>query len=471
MLEKLPSEFLTSMRGMLSNEEYAKFCDEMCRPANTFVRLNTKKVRLTEPVQEVAWCPEGLVLSQRPNFTFDPLLHAGAYYVQEQSSMFLRHVLSHVVKEPIVMLDLCAAPGGKSTLALSALPEGSVLVANEPIRQRAQILAENISKWGLPNVIVTNNMPADYSQSNVRADVVLLDVPCSGEGMFRKDPENIGEWSQQKVVQCQQLQRQIASQAWNCLKNDGFLIYSTCTYNIKENEENVDWICRELGAEIVSIPVPAEWGIGCSRWDGLKERVYRFIPGIHPSSNLPSGEGLFIAVMRKTSNTEPARRTKANGKQPQVPSLAKQFIATDEPYRFTTNGQDIVAIPETMYPVYEQVTERLHVLLAGTTIGQQKGRYILPAQQLALSVVRRNDVFPEVEVSWKTAVDYLRREAIAIAEAPKGICLLTYQGLPIGFVKNLGNRANNLYPAEWRIRSTHIPDLQPSALPKCLTIK
>lgn len=461
MSGQLPKPFLSTMQGLLSADEYSLFCSEMERPAKTFIRQNRAKVNVEGASEQVVWCSDGLVLSHRPNFTFDPLLHAGAYYVQEQSSMFLHHVLRQVVSEPVLMLDLCAAPGGKTTLALSALPEGSMLVANEPIRQRAQILAENVSKWGLPNVMVCNNMPAELAQTGIQADIVLIDVPCSGEGMFRKDPENIGEWSVQKVEQCQLLQRQIATEAWKCLKPNGILIYSTCTFNTKENEENVAWICSKLGAEIVSVPTPEGWGIGGSRWDGLQERIFRFIPGLHPASHLPSGEGLFMAVMRKTSGQTAVHRQRTTEKRVQVPAEAKRLICNAEAFRFTQLGQHIVALQENLSTVLQQVADKLQVVQAGIMIGQMKGKDLVPAQQLALSTAMRKDSFAQVEVTWETAINYLRREAITLNQAPRGICLLTYQGLPIGFMKNLGNRANNLYPAEWRIRSTHLPENMP----------
>ena len=269
---------------------------------------------------KVAWCHEGVYLSTRPNFTADPLLHAGCYYVQEASSMFVTHVLRQLVKEPVSMLDLCAAPGGKSTAARSVLPEGSLLFANEPMRNRANILSENIQKFGHPDVIVTNNFPRDYKRSKLMFDVVLADVPCSGEGMFRKDSGAVDDWSRTKVDECASLQRDIISDIWNCLKPGGILIYSTCTFNADEDEDNVMWIANNLGADFIKIDTQPEWAITPALTQGQKGETsgngpltsgngetdasgnepskeqlpcYRFIPG------RTRGEGLFMAVLRK----------------------------------------------------------------------------------------------------------------------------------------------------------------------------
>ena len=214
--------------------------------------------------------------------------------------MFITHVLRSLADSSLFtlhsslhLLDMCAAPGGKSTAMRTVLPEGSTLVSNEPIPNRAQILLENITKWGWPDCIVTNNYPRDFRKAKILFDLILCDVPCSGEGMFRKDPATIGEWSPQNVEKCWRLQREIVSDAWECLNPGGLLIYSTCTYNIKENEENVRWIMETYDAEPVTIPTDPSWNITGSLLPGFDAPVYRFIPGITRS------EGLFLCVLRK----------------------------------------------------------------------------------------------------------------------------------------------------------------------------
>ncbi|MBR5326296.1 MAG: hypothetical protein IKU49_07405 [Prevotella sp.] len=333
----LPEDFIREMRRVMGEDRWNRFLEAFNEDAPTSIRLNpkTSKHRGTVPrvssvadytgtvpsVQQVPWCPEGFYLPGRPQFTFDPLFHAGCYYVQEASSMFITHVLRQFIKEPMTMLDLCAAPGGKSTAAITVLPEGSTLTSNEPIRSRYQILEENITKWGYANCSVTNLFPRDFRKKNEEFDVILCDVPCSGEGMFRKDPNAISEWSLQNVEKCWRLQREIVADAWECLNPGGILIYSTCTYNTKENEENVRFFMEEYDAEILSVPTESSWGITGSLLEGFDAPVYRFIPGF------TRGEGLFMAVLRKkgTLGTVPSVSSEANYRGT-VPSVLPELI-------------------------------------------------------------------------------------------------------------------------------------------------
>ena len=254
------------------------------------IRLNPFKTQSLDVAaglcdSAVPWCSAtGRYLNERPNFTFDPLLHAGLYYVQEAASMIVDHIVRTFISEPVRMLDLCAAPGGKSTALRAALPEGSLLFSNEPMRTRAQILSENLQKFGHEDVIVTNNYPRDYRKAGIMFDAILADVPCSGEGMFRKDDGARAEWSQQNVDNCWQLQREIVSDIWKCLQPGGLLIYSTCTFNAHEDEENVEWIASELGADIIELPVEEPWNITPAVVGNVP--VCRFLPGISRSEGL-----------------------------------------------------------------------------------------------------------------------------------------------------------------------------------------
>lgn len=428
----LPKEFETYTRKLFGEERYALFLKGLDQDSPTSIRLNTFKLKENESIsetlipQQIPWCKEGYYLNERPNFTFDPLLHAGIYYVQEASSMFLSHVLRQLIKHPVTMLDLCAAPGGKTTCARTAIPDGSLLFSNEPIGKRAQILAENIQKFGHPDIVVTNNYPRDYKKTKLVFDVIVADVPCSGEGMFRKDAQAIEEWSLQNVEKCCQLQRSIITDIWDNLRPGGILVYSTCTFNAHENEENVAWILNHYDAELIEIPVEKEWNITSSLIgnplnDGRKFPVYRFIPG------LTKGEGLFMAVIRKAGDNE-------NLNNP-------NDIRSDK----------IVA----------EANKRLKVLVHGVKKNIEKGKNIIPDHSLALSIVGNKGKFPAIEIDYSTSISYLRHEAIVLPpDSPKGIVTLQYRGVPIGFAKNLGSRANNLYPQEWRIKSSHIPDEQ-----------
>ena len=252
----------------MGRERFERYLHSFEEDAPVSIRLNPKKMAeggwKMDDVVEVPWCRNAFYLKSRPNFTFDPLFHAGCYYVQEAASMFLDEALrQHLPADahPLAALDLCAAPGGKSTLLRAALPAACVLYSNEPMRNRASILLENVQKWGYENHLVTNLFPKDYRKAKMRFDVILCDVPCSGEGMFRKDEATIKEWSRQNVEKCWQLQRDIVSEAWQCLNEGGLFIYSTCTFNTKENEENIRWMMDELGAKVLPVETKAEWYI------------------------------------------------------------------------------------------------------------------------------------------------------------------------------------------------------------------
>lgn len=461
----LPSEFAERTRSLMGEENYHLLESALQGEAPVSIRANSEKC--IEPVggEPVPWSSSGVYLKARPTFTFDPLFHAGCYYVQEASSMFVEQVLKTYVNEPVVMLDLCAAPGGKSTDARSVLPEGSLLVANEVMRSRVQVLAENLIKWGNPEVVVTHNDPADFASLPAVFDVILTDVPCSGEGMFRKDQVAVEEWSVDNVRICYQRQRRILTDIWQVLKAGGLLIYSTCTYNKEENEDNVAWIARELGAEILEVPVCPEWGI-TGNLAGGDFPVYRFLP------HKTKGEGFFLAVLRKKGEkskdyskecTGGKKDKKKGGKGKQqpvaVPKEAKGWLQHSEAYLFEVKGNDIVAFPKAHSGTYALLQQALKVVHAGVTLGELKGKDVIPHHSLAMSILLNRNAFPTVELAYDEAVAYLRKEAVALdVSVPRGHVLLTYKGVPLGFAKNIGNRANNLYPQEWRIRSGYLPE-------------
>ncbi|MCD8269696.1 MAG: RsmB/NOP family class I SAM-dependent RNA methyltransferase [Parabacteroides sp.] len=452
----LPIEFITRTRALLG-DEYEKLETALLADVPVSIRINQSKGTKAPETTQVSWCDTGYYLPERLSFTFDPLFHAGAYYVQEASSMFLEQAIKHFVSEPVRCLDLCAAPGGKSTHLLSLLPEGSLLVSNEVIRSRSNILAENITKWGNPNNIVTNNDPEDIGRLTHLFDVIVTDVPCSGEGMFRKDTDSTGEWSVANVNLCASRQRRIIHDIWDALKPGGLLVYSTCTYNTEENEENIHYIIEELGAEALAIPVKDEWQItGSLRYD---HPVYRFFP------HKTKGEGFFLAALRKTpgeiKELRPAKKNKKEkGKAaPAIPSLVNDWIEEAVSFRFELFGDMIQAIPSPHYEAWQQIAGQLRIVTAGIRIGEIKGKDILPAHSLAVSTALNKKAFTSVEVSWEDAVKYLKKETLLLPEeTKKGYVLVYYHGFQLGFVKHLGNRANNLYPQEWRIRTGYLPE-------------
>lgn len=457
----LPVDFITRTGGLLGEGQFAAFRETLAKEPPVSIRMNRLK---TDAVpaggRQVPWCGSGYYLASRPTFTFDPLFHAGCYYVQEASSMFLELVLTQYVHEPVVMLDLCAAPGGKSTLARSVLPEGSLLVANEVMRNRVQVLAENVTKWGHPGTVVLNNDPADFVPLGELFDVILTDVPCSGEGMFRKDPVAVEEWSVENVTLCWQRQRRIVRDIWHCLKPGGLLVYSTCTYNREENEDNVAWIAEELGAEVLPVEVQPGWNIS-GNLAGKDFPVYRFLP------HRTEGEGLFMAVLRKSGETDAApcgklyreRRGKGGKSKPSViPKEAKAWVKQADDYSFVADQNKITAFPVAYQEIYERLRDTMHVVYGGIQVAEVKGKDLIPSHSLAMSVCRE-DVFSSVEVNYEQAIAYLRKESVVLpSDMPKGYILIRYKGMVLGLVKNIGNRANNLYPQEWRIRSGYLPE-------------
>ena len=469
----LPQAFIERTRRLLGDEQYLLFEEALQTDVPVSIRPNRKKMAQAIEGEPIPWAPSGIYLNNRPTFTFDPLFHAGCYYVQEASSMFVEQVLQTYVKEPVVMLDLCAAPGGKSTLSRSVLPEGSLLVVNEVMRNRSQILAENLIKWGYPDVIVTNNDPADFTELPPLFDVILTDVPCSGEGMFRKDEVAIEEWSVDNVDVCWQRQRRILNDIWPTLKPGGLLIYSTCTFNCEENEDNVGWIARELGADVLEVPVDNAWCITGNLID-KDFPVYRFLP------HRTKGEGLFLAILRKHSSTDDktmfyaeenivlrsktrkmkkGKDTKGRPQPLSVPKETKGWLEGYENYLVEMKGTIAVAFPLKHVSIHTLLQEHLKVIHSGITLGEIKGKDFIPHHSLAMSIARHEEAFPQAELSYEQAIAYLRKEGLVLdASVPRGYVLVTYKQVPLGFVKNIGNRANNLYPQEWRIRSGYLPE-------------
>jgi len=467
----LPTKFATYTRTLLGEEGYNALLEALQQDSPVSIRLNTSKKEFSsitiDGIVPIPWCATGYYLSERLTFTFDPLFHAGCYYVQEASSMFLEKVMKQYVHKPSVMLDLCAAPGGKSTHACSLLPSGSLLVANEVIRSRSQILAENLTKWGQPNVIVTNNDPTDFSKLDSFFDVILADVPCSGEGMFRKDAGAIEEWSLDNVEICWQRQRRIIADIWPSLKSGGILIYSTCTYNTKEDEENIAWIQEEFGGTPLEVDVPGDWSIS-GNLSGRDFPVYRFLP------HKTVGEGFFLAVLRKPNAEEEPERLFASSQRKmadkkskgaklpnsnkEVLNIVKDWVVDSDSYQLIANDRFVSAFPRSYFAELSKLQQSLHIVQAGVMLAEMKGKDIIPNHSLAMSKIMRSGTFHTEEIGYEQAIAYLRKEAILLNEAaPRGYLLITYRGSPLGFVKNIGNRANNLYPQEWRIRSGYLP--------------
>ena len=480
---ELPVAFIEQIKELLPNE-YEAFFKAMDKPSPVSVRLNDK-VSLTPNYPQVPHCKSGYYLPERPTFTLDPWFHAGVYYVQEAGSMFLEQVVrkylsndestnrlvgdvlmtegnnrltpnsslltpnyigsstnSKAELHAIRALDLCAAPGGKSTHLASLLSDDSLLISNEVMPQRAHILAENATKWGYGNMMVTNNRPADFGKLEGYFDLLLTDVPCSGEGMFRKDEKAIEDWSPAYVLECAERQRSILTDVWPALKQNGLLIYSTCTFNKAENEDNIAWIAQELGADI------------------LESRHFYF--------HTDQSEGLFMAALRKTA-TAGNTRIKPQKSISRLVDYSHSFINTS-PIRqneaMLTNPDDwcikeekdlVYALPKAYEADFAILDKHLRWFKKGIGIATLKGKNQTPHIDLALSRHINKEAFITYELDLPTALHYLKGESITLPDAPIGYLLLTFKGVPLGWGKNIGNRCNNLYPDAWRIRM-NIPD-------------
>lgn len=444
---KLNADFAYRTETLFGKELYARFVQALEAEPVVSVRYNEKKHLPDDEQRMVPWTVQGRYLPSRPLFTADPLFHAGCYYVQEASSMFVEQVVRQFVHEPVRALDLCAAPGGKSTHLLSVLPYGSMLVSNEPVPLRSQILAENVVKWGNSAAVVTKNMPADFASFKDFFDFILVDAPCSGEGMFRKEPKALEQWSVANVEMCAKRQREILSDIWNSLRPGGLLVYSTCTFNSEENEQNVHWIADELGAEPLEVNISADWGITGSLV-GDKMPVYRFIPGVS------EGEGLFLAVLRKDGDGVLAQpRCKRWQPVPaKIKGEAEKLLKNPELFDFVQNEDVVTAMPKEHTAAMVALQQKMCVLHCGLPVAVVKNNKLLPVHQLAMSTFLCKDAFHVVDLELEQALMYLHRETLSFPSQPIGYLLLTYKDVPIGFAKNVGNRANNLYPAEWRIR-------------------
>jgi len=355
--------------------------------------------------------------------------------------------------EDRIVLDLCAAPGGKSTHLLSLLDKNDLLISNEVIRSRVSVLDENLRKWGHQNVVVCSNDPADFGHLEGIFDVILVDAPCSGEGLFRRDSSAIQHWSVDNTNLCATRQRRILADVWTSLKSGGYLIYSTCTFNPEENEENLKWLAENNDVESIRIPIQESWGVEEIELNGLFG--YRFLP------HKVKGEGFYLTLIRKKdgSHSYPiSKKIKSRlEKMPKQFSEVRNWL-TSENSEFFAKNEFLIAFPENKIPVLNALFEQLRVISFGLPVAQFKKNDLLPEHTFALSVDRNPAIFETIDLDLQNALLYQKKEEIRIDSAIKGWLLVQYQGVSLGFVKNLGNRVNNYFPKEWRIRMV-LPEL------------
>ncbi len=445
---KLPEQLLNSLHGIQGFDEKAFVELHSTEEKITSIRLNPfKKTELDFNLdKEVSWCENGFYLNERPSFTFDPLFHAGCYYVQEAGSMFLAHALKHSVDltQQLAVLDLCAAPGGKSTLINSLLNENSFLISNEVIKPRAEVLAHNLNKWGTCNTAVTNCDPQIFSKLDSVFDVIVADVPCSGSGLFRKQPDAVNEWSLDNVNLCSTRQKRIVGDSISSLKAGGVFIYSTCSYSKEENEMEVEWMMKEFDLELVPIPLEESWKIIDT------ELGYRFYP------YLTKSEGFFCAVLKKKGESEP-NHSKKNRKITFEEISKKEFEPLKNHVDLKSNHKifrfqnEFKLVNESLFDFMNTYGMNVYFKKTGTTLGELKHSDFLPHHEFAQSIYLSSST-KKLELTKEQAIAFLRKENVNL-QAEKGINLMTYKHQGLGWAKVLDNRINNYLPKEFRILS------------------
>lgn len=452
-MQPLPRDFIENMRNELGDSAEALF-EALDGLSPVSVRINADKWHSDMWGEVVPWCRWGRYLDVRPQFTLDPIFAAGGYYVQEAGSQFIEHILRSEGIDSGKILDMCAAPGGKSTLYSSVVGDRGVVVANEYVRNRANILADNIRKWGLGNVVVTNNDPQHIAAFENWFDVVAVDAPCSGEGMFRKDEVARAEWSNQNVTMCAMRQISILRQAWQSLKAGGLLIYSTCTFNSVEDEGILEQMTAEWGEQIercTTIEIDDRWGI--ERVEVGDFQGFKFFP------HRVRSEGFFVAVARKRADVGGGAKSPKARKKIMVTAtkdVVKElsgWVDNPEKLQFVQVGENYYCYPKEYYEQIKALSENLTVIYSGVEMGQVFKGKLKPEWALSQSVWFNRDRVPVVAVDKDTALDFLRKKDIDATIFEQGICAVMYEGYLLGFVKRIGNRVNNTYPNSLKINN------------------
>lgn len=445
----IPAQIIHQLKENF-NTDISAFEEAHTKTVPVSVRLNPlKRACGFEFSKPVPWASNAYYLPERPIFTNDPLFHAGCYYVQEASSMFVEQALTQTTNltKPLMVLDACAAPGGKSTLLASLLNEESLLVSNEVISTRVPVLTHNIAKWGTLNSIVTNNDPKDFARLPNFFDVMIVDAPCSGSGLFRKQEDAIEHWSEENVNHCSLRQQRILADLWPALKEDGILIYSTCSYSIEENESMCDYLCKNFSLESLQIKTQAEWAITETLSTKHMAFGYRFFP------HLTQGEGFFLACFKKKTAEETNAKLNHHKLFKKISADENEGLKTlinAEGLDFITFYDEVCGFSKSVTVEVNKVTSALKIKKLPLHIGQLKGKDFIPHPYLAYqSIIKETVVKTDADVT--VALQYLRKQPFTLEESSKGFSLLTYKNFNLGWMKNLGNRINNYYPADWRI--------------------
>lgn len=443
-MKPLPVSFVERIKKQYPND-HSVFIESLERPVITSVHLHSEKGKelFSDNVGLVPWWSAGVFLKERPRFTSDPLFHAGAYYPQESSSMFIGFLAKKILSEKknVRVLDLCAAPGGKSILLSTIIGDSGVLISNEINKMRVRILEENLIKWGSTNAIVTNNEAKDFRHFQDYFDLILVDAPCSGEGMFRKDEVAREEWSEQNVAMCSTRQRDILQYLPELLTEDGHLIYSTCTFAELENENQSSFLGSVDGLEEVSFEIPDTW-----KDEILIDNGYKFLP------HRVKGEGFYCNVFKRKNAGSRRHKGKPFGKwYRELTKQEQQAVAHLELKHPLMNGNnEVVSCPVELEEL-DFLLKHLFVIAAGVKVGELIRGQLNPAHSM-IAIPNVRSVYPMIELELESALLFLNRGDLKIATPTQGWALVSYQGRLLGFVKVLPNRVNNYYPKEWRIR-------------------
>jgi 16S rRNA C967 or C1407 C5-methylase (RsmB/RsmF family)/NOL1/NOP2/fmu family ribosome biogenesis protein len=451
----LPEKLISSLQGIRGFHEKDFVEVHQSQLQITSIRINPKKlVNGWQPatgITPVPWSSAGYYLSERPSFTLDPLFHSGCYYVQEASGMFLEQAIKQTtdLSKPLRVLDLCAAPGGKSTLIQSLLSADSLLVSNEVIKSRVNVLAENLIKWGAANVVITSNDPMEFSSMENYFDLIIIDAPCSGSGLFRRDPALVAEWSEEQVERCSLRQQRIIANVWPALKQNGKMIYSTCSYSKQENEDILDWMGDKFAVGSLQLSVESDWGIINTKSSKNGFYGYRFYP------DQLKGEGFFIAALIKNEGGH-FSYPKIKKQNIEILNHAEKgrvdswLIKNKDSFCFFKHLEQVHAFPESCIQDMSFLQKFLYLKKAGILLGKIQQKELTPNHELAVSLIINPELIA-LHLSKEEAIRYLRREDLDIIPEQKGWLLVQFENHNLGWIKNLQNRMNNYYPMEWRI--------------------
>lgn len=454
---KLPELFVERMRRELGVEEAEQLCEALSTEPSTSVRLNPRKMTTQKwDGEPVAWSEYGYKLKERPSFTMDPYFHAGAYYVQEASSQFAGYILASVeggveACSGLKVLDMCAAPGGKSTHYATLVGRQGLVVANEINRSRAAVLADNARKWGTANMVITCNDSSRAAQVEEWFDVVAVDAPCSGEGMFRKSDEANEQWSEGNVAMCAERQWEIVQNAFRALRPGGVLLYSTCTFNRSEDEDIVRRLMDEYGDELceaAEVKTEEKWGVVVGR-EGVFQ-TFRFFP------HKVEGEGMFMAVARKAGEMGSRRKIKSRSKavvrvDKRTSEELGRWVVTPEEFAYFQAGEMLYGCRKEHFEDIEMLSGVMSVIYSGVAMGQIFKGKLKPDAALALCADINRDAVACSEVDLTTALQFLSKQDVPADRFTEGVNMVLYDGHPLGFVKRVGARVNNMYPNTLRI--------------------